>query len=528
MATTRGSKDFFTQDDSGKAVFDGHDLAELAERFPTPFYVISQKQLRSNFEQFKQAFSHVDGGISVYYSVKSNFESMVLGTLAEMGCGAEISGAMDMELAKRAGMKPDPGGVRRPLQDHRGHRGGSRLGRAPDQHRVADRGARDRSQSRGRRGKKLKVGLRIDPVLSKPYYDKVIATYRKKFGVPIDQAADVGAQINALPNLELVGIMTHIGSQVFHPTRYVHTVEKIFGLIAELKTRGINIEEMNIGGGYPGAEHAQPPPLAPLPHRASCSRSFNRIDVARELDPRVRQADRRQRYNELKRATGLKPQLAIEPGRCIVSQRGAIIGKVLIIKNDWLFTDISINNLPENLFFSEWRTVFPGHRPNEKARAYHISGPTLATQDVHFFEKEVPALSEGSPLAILDTGAYSIARANQFTRARIAVYGIRDNGSYPRRPTRRDRRRGAEDAGLAGRRRRGGSAARERPQGVGLSAPSRFVSSEIGAECRELLGAERRSRVHVRVIDDDLRHRRRRASRPRARDRAESARSGPR
>ena len=61
MATNRGSKDFFTHDDSGKAVFDGHDLAELAERFPTPFYLISQKQLRANFEQFKQAIEKNDG-----------------------------------------------------------------------------------------------------------------------------------------------------------------------------------------------------------------------------------------------------------------------------------------------------------------------------------------------------------------------------------------------------------------------------------------------------------------------------------
>ena len=426
MATNRASKDFFTQDDSGKAVFDGHDLAELAQRFPTPFYVISQKQLRANFEQFKQAFSHVDGGISIYYSVKSNFESMVLKTLAEMGCGAEISGAMDMELAKRAGMKPAQvvfDGPHKPTED---------IEAALDWgvHLINIESlteAREIDRIAGRRGKKLKVGLRIDPVLSKPYYDKVIATYRKKFGVPIDQAADVGAQINALPNLELVGIMTHIGSQVFHPTRYVHTVEKIFGLIAELKTRGINIEEMNIGGGYP-AQSMRNLRLSRRFRIAKLLEKFNRIDVsASSIHEFGKQIG--DKYNEMKRATGLKPRLAIEPGRCLVSNAGAIIGKVLIIKNDWLFTDISINNLPENLFFSEWRTVFPGHQPNEKARAYHISGPTLATQDVHFFEKEVPAVNEGSPIAILDTGAYSIARANQFTRARIAVYGIRDDGS---------------------------------------------------------------------------------------------------
>jgi diaminopimelate decarboxylase len=426
MAINGSAKDYFSWDASGKATFAGHDLAELAEQFPTPFYLLSQAQLRANYEQFLQAFSHVDGGIRVYYSVKSNFESIVLKTLAEMGCGAEISGAMDMELAKRAGMKPDQVVFDGPCKA------------TEDIEAALDWGvhlinieslteAKEIDRIAGKRGIKLKVGLRIDPVLSKPYYDKVIATYRKKFGVPIDQAEEVGAQINALPNLELVGIMTHIGSQVFHPNRYVTTVEKIFGLVGALKDRGITIEEINMGGGYP-AQSMRNLRLSRRFRIAKLLEKFNRIEVAassiHEFGKQIGD-----KYNEMKRTTGLTPRLAIEPGRCLVSNAGAIVGKVLIIKNDWLFTDISINNLPENLFFSEWRMLFPGHKPGEVGRAYNISGPTLATQDVHFFEKEVPPLREGSPMAILDTGAYSIARANQFTRPRIAVYGIRDDGS---------------------------------------------------------------------------------------------------
>mgnify|MGYP000704280981 CR=1 FL=1 len=101
------ANDCFNWDSSGRAVFDGHDVSDLARGYPTPFYLLSQKQIRSNFRQFQEAFSGADGGISIYYSVKSNFESMVLSTLAEMGCGAEISGALDMELARRAGMQPN-------------------------------------------------------------------------------------------------------------------------------------------------------------------------------------------------------------------------------------------------------------------------------------------------------------------------------------------------------------------------------------------------------------------------------------
>jgi len=418
-------KDQFEMDAAGRAVFDGHDLAELAEEYPTPFYLFSQQQLRDNYHQFQKAFSSVEG-MRTYYSVKSNFESMILSTLADEGCGAEISGALDMELARRAGMDPDNvvfDGPCKPIEDiEAALEWGIHL---IDLESLTE--ARDVEKVAAKLGRKVNVGIRIDPMLAKPYYDKVISTYRMKFGFPITQAADAAEQIAKLPHLNVMGVMTHIGSQVFHPNRYVQTIDKMFDLIAELKRRGIEIEEMNMGGGYP----AQSMRNLRLSRRFVIARlleKFNRIEVnASSINDFGEQICGR--YLQKTRETGLKPRLAIEPGRCLASNAGIIVGRVLIIKNDWLFTDISINNLPENLFFSEWRMVFPGQREDTPGKAYNISGPTLATQDVHFFQREVPStLKEGDPIAILDTGAYSIARANQFTRPRIAAYGITESG----------------------------------------------------------------------------------------------------
>ena len=424
MAYSDGN-DCFTWGEDGSATFDGYDVSELARSYPTPFYLLSQQQIRENYKQFQDAFSGTDGGIRTYYSVKSNFESIVLKTLADMGCGAEISGAMDMELAKRAGMNPANvvfDGPYKPIEDiEAALQWGIHL---IDIESLTE--ARDVNAVAKKLGRKLDVGIRIDPLLSKPYYDKVIATYRKKFGLPIDQALDVGCQINSLENLNLVAVMTHIGSQVFHPTRYLTTLEKIFDLSKEFKQRGIEIKEINMGGGYP-AQSMRNLRISRRFRIANLLERFNRIDVqASSIHDFGRAISGK--YNQLKRDTGLTPQLSIEPGRCIVSNAMVTVGKVLIVKNDWLFTDISINNLPENLFFSEWRTVFPGYKPNQTSKVYHVSGPTLATQDVHFFQRDVPDLKEGDPVAILDSGAYSIARSNQFTRPRIAVYAINDAG----------------------------------------------------------------------------------------------------
>jgi hypothetical protein len=99
-----------------------------------------------------------------------------------------------------------------------------------------------------------------------------------------------------------------------------------------------------------------------------------------------------------------------------------------VVKGSWVFTDVSINDVPENLFFSEFRLFYPSRMREAPAQKVHLSGPTLATNDVVMFDVEAPELRPGDPIAIFDTGAYSISRSNQFTRPRSAVYFVAADG----------------------------------------------------------------------------------------------------
>ncbi len=419
------SREHFVWEPSGRAALDGYDLAELAERFPTPFYLISEGQLRDNYRRLVRAFSAVEG-LRTYYSIKSNFESIVLRTLASEGCGGEISGALDLELVRRAGMPPKQVVFDGPCKTEADLQEALLWGihlvniESLTEARLLDRIA-------AKLGRVVDVGMRVDPLLAKPYYDKVITTYKKKFGLPLDQAREAAREINRMPHLRLVGLMTHIGSQVFTPQRYLATLDRLFKLIGELAADGIEIAELNLGGGYP----AQSMRNLRLSRRFVIARlleRMNRIEVeAKSIDEFG--AAISERYHSLVRSTGHRPILALEPGRCLVSNAGMVIGKIRVIKNDWLFTDISINDVPENLFFSEWRLVVPGEKPNARGRQFNVAGSTLATQDVLYFKREVPGAREGRPIAVLDTGAYCIARANQFTRPRSAAYAIREDGS---------------------------------------------------------------------------------------------------
>ena len=99
-----------------------------------------------------------------------------------------------------------------------------------------------------------------------------------------------------------------------------------------------------------------------------------------------------------------------------------------VVKGSWVFTDVSINDVPENLFFSEFRLFYPSRMREAPTQKVHLSGPTLATNDVVMFDVEAPELRPGDPIAIFDTGAYSISRSNQFTRPRSGVYFVAADG----------------------------------------------------------------------------------------------------
>jgi diaminopimelate decarboxylase len=133
-------------------------------------------------------------------------------------------------------------------------------------------------------------------------------------------------------------------------------------------------------------------------------------------------------YEDACRRFEIRPTLTTEPGRSLVSNIGVVVGRVRVVKKRWVFTDISINDVPENLFFSEFRVLYPTRMLEPRNHRVHLSGPTLATNDVFVFDTEAPDLRTGDPIAIFDTGAYSISRSTQFTRPRSGVYFLTADG----------------------------------------------------------------------------------------------------
>jgi diaminopimelate decarboxylase len=408
----------------GHLLYDGVDVTRMALAYETPFYLLSERILRANYEMFVAAFAGFPG-FKVYFSAKTNYESGPLQTLGALGSGAEVSGGLDLEAVRRAGFRPQDIVFDGPCKSEEDLSQAIDFGihlinvEAESELQMIDRLARERRRV-------VRVGVRIDPVVKNPSYSTLISTYKQKFGFPVNQSGPVFELAKRCKNIEVVGLNAHIGSQITDPRLYATNLNVLFELAARLRGQGITISEINLGGGFPARCMTQ----LRVSRRMRFARLLERLGKLETPLPDISAyaATIRTAYEEACQRFSMRPALTTEPGRSIVSNAGIVVGRIRVVKGSWLFTDISLNDVPENLFFSEWRVFYPSRMHQPSVRKIHLSGPTLATNDVLLYDIEAPEVRPGDPITLFDTGAYSISRANQFTRPRIGAYFITADG----------------------------------------------------------------------------------------------------
>jgi diaminopimelate decarboxylase len=409
---------------AGHLVFDGVDVVELAREYPTPFYLMSENIVRANWARLMAAFAGCPE-FKAYYSVKTNYETGVLRTLRELGAGAEISGALDFEAARRAGFRPQDMVFDGPCKTEEDLRQTIGAGihmvnvECESELQMIDRIAREQ-------GRVVKIGIRVDPVVKNPFYSQLVAGYKAKFGFPIDRCDGVIELARRSKHVELVALHAHIGSQILSPELYVQNLGVMMALAGRLSQSGFRLQEINMGGGFP----AQSVRYLRVSRRVKMAGLLQRLGRLERAVPDIGAFGRAitQAFQAGCARWGISPILATEPGRSITSNCGIVVGRVQVLKGHWVFSDISINDVPENMFFTEWRKFYPNKMRAPRTQEIHLSGPTLATHDVVQFNTMAPALEPGDLVAIFDTGAYSITRSNQFTRPRSAAYYVRSNG----------------------------------------------------------------------------------------------------
>lgn len=366
---------------------EGAPMAELAARFGTPAYVYSRSTIEENF-------NHIEGRLAdipnlICYSVKANSNLKILNLLRQAGAGFDIVSRGELARVLKVGARPDTivfSGVGKDETEI-----DAALAAGILMFNVESAGELEAIARRARHLKKQgNISIRVNPDVeadTHPYIST--GQFIHKFGVPKDQAIDLFRRAATMPELRVRGIACHIGSQILEIDPFVKALEEILAMARTLERDGIRLEFLDLGGGY-GIRYVDEDPL--------------------EMD-RLTQ--------ELKsRLAGTPYCLILEPGRALVGNAGALLARVLYIKNTgkkhFVVVDAGMNDLMRPTLYGSLHQIVPVERRTEKTYVADVVGPLCETGDFLARDRELPCLEPGDLVAVMTAGAYGYVLSSNY------------------------------------------------------------------------------------------------------------------
>jgi diaminopimelate decarboxylase len=377
----------------GELFAEGVALSAIAERFGTPTYVYSRAHIEAQYRAYADALDGMPH--LVCFAVKANSNLGVLNVLARLGAGFDIVSRGELERVLAAGGQADKivfSGVGKTRDDMR-----RALEVGVHCFNVESTDELERLQVvAAEMGVRAPVSLRVNPDVDAGTHPYISTGLKEnKFGIAIADAEDVYIRAAQLPNLDVIGVDCHIGSQLTTLSPFVDALDRLLDLVDRLGDCGILLKHIDLGGGLGVRYRDEEPPLA-----------GDYIKAVRE------------------RLDGRDLALLFEPGRFIVANAGVLLTRVEYLKHtehkDFAIVDAAMNDLIRPALYQAWMDVI-AVMPREGAkRTYDIVGPICETGDFLAKEREF-ALAEGDLLAVHSAGAYGFVMSSNYnTRGRTA------------------------------------------------------------------------------------------------------------
>lgn len=377
----------------GELFAEGVALSALAQRFGTPTYVYSRAHIEGQYRAYADALSGMPH--LVCFAVKANSNIGVLNVLARLGAGFDIVSSGELERVLAAGGDPSRivfSGVGKSRDDMR-----RALEVGVHCFNVESSVELERLQKvAAELDVKAPVSLRVNPDVDAGTHPYISTGLKEnKFGIDIEQAEAVYARAAELPNLEVIGVDCHIGSQLTTLEPFLDALDRLLLLVDRLAARGITIRHLDLGGGLGVQYRDEQPPLA-----------GDYIAAVR------------------KRLAGRDLSLVFEPGRFIVANAGVLLTQVEYLKHtehkDFAIIDAAMNDLIRPALYQAWMDVSAVQPRAGEARNYDLVGPICETGDFLAKDRQL-VLAEGDLLAVRSAGAYGFVMSSNYnTRGRAA------------------------------------------------------------------------------------------------------------
>jgi diaminopimelate decarboxylase len=423
----------------GRLWVEGCDVEALARRHGTPCYVVSEGQLRANARRIGAAFAAAwpSGPVEVLPAFKAAPSLAVRAILNDEGLGCDAFGAPELRAALRAGVRGERISLNGPCKDAATLAVAVRAGATVT---LDDAGELEALRAAvATAGRPARVHLRLRPDyariaapsdFSAEGASVAAAAHAYKPGVPPEQAAALAAAVVAEPDVELTGLMVHLGRHRADLDTWRLMAASVAEAVGELvgALDGWVPRELDVGGGFPT-------PRDPLRRTPDDDGSLEPVAPPIEAIAAAICA-------ELPHLDGLV--LQVEPGRSLHADAGLHLTTVLGIKRaadrTWVETDTSEQFLLDTLIEgNRWPVVVAARAEAPPAGRADLVGCSCGF-DVLVADANLPEVGPGDVIALLDTGAYQESLATNFNAlprpATVLVSG--DRSEVIRRRERED------------------------------------------------------------------------------------------
>ena len=396
--------DFF-QYKNNQLMAENLPVKQLAEQFGTPLYVYSRATLERHWHAFNKAFG--EHPHLVCFAVKSNPNIAILNVMAKLGSGFDIVSQGELERVLAAG--GDAGkvvfsGVAKSRQE---------IARALEVNircfNVESEAELLRiNQIAGEMGKIAPISLRVNPDVDAHTHPYISTGLKEnKFGVSVEQAREVYKLAATLPNIKIVGMDCHIGSQLTELQPFLDAVDRLIVLMEQLKQDGIHLKHLDLGGGL-GVTYTDEAPPHPT-------------EYAKALWEKL------SAFNEL--------EIIVEPGRAITANAGILVTKVEYLKSNesrnFAIVDAGMNDMIRPALYQAYMNILEIDRTlAREEKIYDVVGPICETSDFLGKQRKL-AIAEGDYLAQRSAGAYGASMSSNYnSRPRTAEVIVDGDKAY--------------------------------------------------------------------------------------------------
>jgi len=385
---------------SGHLAIGGCDTVALAAEFGTPLYIFDETSLRNKCAEFKSEFGQRYDNVKINYSCKAFINKVILLLFMEEGLGLDVVSGGEIGIARSVGFPMDrvdfPGNNKSAEELTLALESG--IGRfVVDNFHELDMLGKIAKE----RGYTPKILLRISPGVD-PHTHSYITTGNidSKFGVPMMLAEKAVETAMSMPELNLVGLHFHIGSQITETEPYQQSIEFMLNFAGKMDQKyGFKLKELSVGGGF-AIQYTLDSPAPPVSVYAEAITSGI--------------------FSQCQKLGLALPKLIIEPGRSMVGQAGVALYTAGVVKDiPGIRRYVSVDggmadNIRPALYGAKLEAVVANKMREKNDREVTIAGKFCESGDILIRDISLPSVSAGDIIAVPGCGAYCLTEAMNY------------------------------------------------------------------------------------------------------------------